>query len=239
MSSEASTGDSASDRRVTGDPLRDRCSDIHGINDFRYIDDFHDIDDIEDDDGWDDELTAEEWAELERQYPSRPVTALARLAAGRTDPTFAREHLEARQRYTVLDGVVLAVRRIRCARGLSQRLFARRLGWSKSKLARLEADPAAARFGDVIHALDGSGFELAVIRETDEERRVMVASDWRIDELIGTDRAGRRFAAAAEVTRVGRNDWGGSYWWCRYGDDQPAWTFRKTANRPTDPVPEA
>ena len=73
-------------------------------------------------------------------------------------------------RLTLGDQVGLALRDHRHRLGVSQRAYAALRGWGRGTLARLEARADDARLQDVVGALDGTGFALALVRLSDHPR---------------------------------------------------------------------
>lgn len=165
------------------------------------------------------------------------LTPAARTGGSRL-PTLAAELLTARDELTVARGVGLALRADRRASGDSQRAYAERRGWSKTHQHRLETNAASLRLGQVMDALQATGYELAIARENEElpvqngpdaqlvgpGRRVW-PTDWPDHELIGRDRAGRRFPADREIRRVSSLP---NWWIWRHATDiraaKPTWT---------------
>ncbi|USQ76631.1 VOC family protein [Ornithinimicrobium cryptoxanthini] len=147
--------------------------------------------------------------------------------AGPLRPTLARELLQARARLETATGVVetiaLVMRRLRHDEGLSQRAYALRRGWSKSFQARLESCAQNLMLRDVVDALTGTGFVLALLPDGDPS--VGAVDGWSTPELIARDRGGRRFPAAREVQRATRPP---TWWWWKHSTNsmvgQPEWT---------------
>ncbi|MBM6400152.1 helix-turn-helix domain-containing protein [Phycicoccus sonneratiae] len=81
-------------------------------------------------------------------------------------PTFAAELLEARATLTLGEEIGLALRATRHRLRLSQRAYASLRGWSTSRLARLEAGAERLRLADVVAALEGTEYRLALCRRS-------------------------------------------------------------------------
>ncbi|TQL51823.1 helix-turn-helix protein [Ornithinicoccus hortensis] len=101
--------------------------------------------------------------------------------------------------------VGLAARAGRRRDGQSQRELAETLGWSKSKVGRLEHDPSGLRFGDVVEAVARAGFRLVVVAEGGTAQE----PPWEETDLVATDRSGRRFPAHLSVVASPM----GPFWW--------------------------
>lgn len=119
--------------------------------------------------------------------------------------------------------VGLALRSDRRLRGQSQRAYARERSISRQDLARAEVDAGGLRLGAVMQLLEGTGFELAVVR-TDQ---APPAIRWDLTDLEARTRRGSRFPAHRQVRRSAR----GPLWWHyhevlggREFGPQPAWT---------------
>lgn len=152
---------------------------------------------------------------------------------GRLFPTLAAELIEARVALTVAQSIGLAMRATRNAAGASQRAYAEMRGWSKTHQHRLEAAAANLQLGRILEALEGTGFELALLA-TDAEGaapstgRRLKPEDWEDSELIAVDAARRRFPANREVRRTST---GPTWWWWQHSTDArartPDWTTER------------
>jgi hypothetical protein len=90
-------------------------------------------------------------------------------------------------RLTVADSVGLALRDHRRRLGLSQRAYAAMRGWSASRAARLETGAERFALADIVEALDGTGFGLALVqrREGDASAgEVVEPGSWSETELV-------------------------------------------------------
>lgn len=123
---------------------------------------------------------------------------------------------EATARLTVADTVGLALRDHRRRLGLSQRGYAAMRGWSASRVARLETGAGRFALGDVLEALDGTGFDLALVRRRGGDTsapEVVDPGSWSETELVARVRDGsRRFPAHHETHAVVNPP---SWWWHR------------------------
>ncbi len=157
-----------------------------------------------------------------------------------TYPTFARELLAARAALTLPDEVGLAVRADRRRLGLSQRSYATRRGWPLSRVIRLESGAAAVKLGEVVTALEGTDYVLALCRRAtdpgdgpeDDPGEGAAAlpvpvppNAWRRSELIARVRGNsRRFPAHHDAEQV---DMPPTWWWyaeaTRAGTIAPHW----------------
>ncbi|KRE61035.1 helix-turn-helix domain-containing protein [Nostocoides sp. Soil756] len=160
-------------------------------------------------------------------------------------PTFAQELLAARAALGPQEVVGLALRADRRRRGLSQRAYARLRGWSPSWVARLESAAGRLKLDDLVEALEGTGYELAVCETShpredpgdDDEPRpppvsggaalpVPVPADhWDRTELIARVRGGgRRFPAHHLIQQV---SYPPNWWWgtesTQVGSVAPHW----------------
>lgn len=119
---------------------------------------------------------------------------------------------------TLADAVGLALRDHRRRLGLSQRAYARLRSKTPSSIARLESSAGCSQLKAVIEALDGTGFELALVRPGDEDTgstpAAIVGPDaWPMTELLARVRDGsRRFPAHHEAQAVVSPP---SWWWHR------------------------
>lgn len=156
-------------------------------------------------------------------------------------PTFAAELLAARSSLTVGDQVGLALRATRYRLRLSQRAYAALRGWTASRLARLEVDADRLRLGEVVAALDGTEYLLALCHRPVEDGPPdplaptpagaalpvpVRAAHWARTELVARIRDGtRRFPAHHDVQQVGYPP---RWWWstesARAGTVPPHWT---------------
>jgi hypothetical protein len=142
-------------------------------------------------------------------------------------PTFAAELLEARATLTLGDEVGLALRATRHRLRLSQRAYATLRGWSTSRLTRLEAGAERLRLGEVVAALEGTDYTLALCRRplggpsppapgapapAGAALPVPIAPDhWPRTELLARVRDGsRRFPGHRDVEQV---DHAPGWWW--------------------------
>ncbi|WP_147064682.1 helix-turn-helix domain-containing protein [Knoellia locipacati] len=123
---------------------------------------------------------------------------------------------EATARLTVAGTVGLALRDHRRRLGLSQRAYAAMRGWPASRIARLETGAARFALGDVVEALDGTGFGLALVRHRDGDAgaaEVVGSGSWSETELVARVRDGsRRFPARHETHAVVDPP---NWWWHR------------------------
>ncbi|QIM20033.1 hypothetical protein G7075_00905 [Phycicoccus sp. HDW14] len=157
-------------------------------------------------------------------------------------PTFAAELVEARATLGLGDEVGLALRATRHRLGLSQRAYAALRGWSLSRLARLEAGAERLRLGDVVAALEGTEYRLALCRRAvggpspppagapspaGAALPVPVPPDhWPRTELLARVRDGsRRFPGHRDAEQV---DFPPQWWWnteaTRFGTVPPHWS---------------
>ena len=119
---------------------------------------------------------------------------------------------------TVADAVGLALRDHRRRMGLSQRAYAEVRGTSPSLIARLENSAERLQLKAVVEALDGTGFELALVRPGDEDvgsttATIVGPDSWPMTELVARVRDGsRRFPAHHETQVVISPP---SWWWHR------------------------
>ncbi|MGL5849558.1 MAG: hypothetical protein ACRCZD_02140 [Phycicoccus sp.] len=81
-----------------------------------------------------------------------------------THPTLASEVLAPRAQPDVPQEIGLAMRADRCRLGLSRRAYARRRGWSLSRVIRMETTAADVELCDVIDSLAGTPFVLTLCR---------------------------------------------------------------------------
>ncbi|QDO89587.1 helix-turn-helix transcriptional regulator [Ornithinimicrobium ciconiae] len=106
---------------------------------------------------------------------------------------------------TLTAQVALAVRAARRRDGHSQRDLAHLLGWSQSRVRRLETDASSVPLSVVAEAVALGGFELAVV----DPFVTHETPAWEQTDLVARDRAGRRFPAHLEVVPCP----GGPAWW--------------------------
>ncbi|WP_144858133.1 helix-turn-helix domain-containing protein [Marihabitans asiaticum] len=118
------------------------------------------------------------------------------MKSGRSLPSRSEELAQRRAALTVAEVAATVLRQGRRARGESQRDLARRLGRTKSAVARLESSPGGVRLEEWAQVLGEVGCWLAVI---DEDAREVTADRWGVTELLLTDRAGRRLPATAHA----------------------------------------
>lgn len=137
-------------------------------------------------------------------------------------PTLAAEVVTARAQLTLAESVTLAVRARRHDLRLSQRAYAERLGWSKTQLAQLEADPERLRLSLVLDALEDTAYRLALLTRGGE---VMDPADWPTGELVARTVGGGRFAGHRTIRRTQAPAWWVMRHECEYPRPQPpAWT---------------
>lgn len=122
----------------------------------------------------------------------------------------------ATQRLTVADSVGLALRDHRRRLGLSQRAYAAMRLWSLSRIARLETSAGRFTLDDVVEALAGTGFGIALVRHGDDDSRaaeVVEPASWPETELVARVRDGSRRFPAHHETRAVINP--PNWWWHR------------------------
>lgn len=175
---------------------------------------------------------------------------------GPVRPTFAADLARAHQLADVAVMVGLVFRRHRGAVGMSQRAYALWRGWSKGRQGRLEGSAGDQRLDEVVCALRGTGYRLALIHDGDEvtaqgvgvlrgtanpagpgehadlgdlgaiAASVAAPSDWDSAEFVAKDEAGRKFPAHREVRRTT----GPPLWWIfRYSTSRGFWPEWTTA----------
>lgn len=143
-------------------------------------------------------------------------------------------------RLTIADMVGLALRDHRRRLGLSQRAYAAIRERSPSVIARLETAAGRFQLDDVVEALKGTGFALALVRcadaQADEDCGTATLVDpasWPVTELIARVRDGSRRFPAHHETRAVINP--PNWWWHReffFGKGpEPEWY----APRPSHP----
>jgi hypothetical protein len=142
-------------------------------------------------------------------------------------PTLAEETIRARQELTLAQSIAMALRSHRGTLGEGQRDYAERRGWSAAHQARLERDPDNRKLAQIMEALDGTGFRLALLREhTGAES---APESWPTSELVARDAAGRRLPAHVVAHRL----WSVPSWYIvRHGfwGPSPDWSWP----RPSD-----
>lgn len=132
-----------------------------------------------------------------------------------------------REAKPVVAEVGRALRTARRRRGLSQRELARRIGVSKSRLARLESDAGPQSLEMVSQVLMASGFRLEVIDTSGTPPQESDAAAAALLELC--DASGRRFPAHLNAYRLAYPP---TYWFVRNGgwttsEAFPQWTFER------------
>ncbi|CAN5822401.1 hypothetical protein BH24ACT8_BH24ACT8_12800 [soil metagenome] len=136
-------------------------------------------------------------------------------------PTFAAELLRARDDLDTGRAVGLAMRAHRRVVGETQRVYAVRRGWSKTHQSRLESSADQVRLDQVMHALEGTGFELVLRRmDRDPDPQEVRAEDWPVTEVVALDGQGRRFPANRVVQRVREPN--PQWWMARHGTNAMA-----------------
>ncbi len=139
-------------------------------------------------------------------------------------PTFAQELPTARAALTLADEVGLAVRADRRRLRLSRRAYATRRRWPLSRVVRLEAGAGGMTLAEVVSALDGTEYVLAVCRRPDGGPPPDDASDgaaalpvpvalpeWGRSELIARVRGeGRPFPAQHDTEQTAHPP---IWWW--------------------------
>lgn len=134
-------------------------------------------------------------------------------------PTFAADLARAHQFADVAVIVGLVFRRHRGAVGMSQRAYAQWRGWSKGRQGRLEGSAGDQRLDEIVCALRGTGYRLALIhegdeiappavgasRDTDTGERAALSDLRRLSDLRHLSDLGNREAIAASV--VAASDW--------------------------------
>lgn len=118
---------------------------------------------------------------------------------------------------TVADAVGLALRAHRRRLGLSQRAYAAVRGRPPVAIARLESSAGSLRLDDVVEALDGTGFTLALVTCADCDAGVAATvvepGSWPLTELLARVRDGsRRFPAHHDTEAVVNPP---RWWWHR------------------------
>lgn len=168
-------------------------------------------------------------------------------------PTFAAELARAHQFADVAIMIGLVFRRHRGAMGMSQRAYAQWRGWSKGRQGRLEGSAGDQRLDEVVCALMGTGYRLALVHDGDQASprtagllgarstgtpgmglscvegiaaRVVAPSDWDHSEFVAKDEAGRKFPAHKEVRRTTEPP---LWWMFRYSTSRGFWPEWTTA----------
>ncbi|MFC7487510.1 helix-turn-helix domain-containing protein [Knoellia sp. CPCC 206453] len=125
---------------------------------------------------------------------------------------------DAVRRLTVADAVGLALRAHRRRLGLSQRAYAAVRGRPPVAIARLESSAGSLRLDDVVEALEGTGFALALVTRADSDAGTVAATvvepgSWPLTELLARVRDGsRRFPAHHDTEAVINPP---KWWWHR------------------------
>ena len=139
-------------------------------------------------------------------------------------PTLADETIRAREELTLEQSIAMALRSHRGTLGEGQRDHAARRGWSAAHQARLERDPGNRKLGQIVQALDGTGFRLALLgAQTGIESS---PESWPTSELLARDAAGRRLPAHGVAHRV----WEAPSWYLvRHGfwAPSPDWSWHR------------
>ncbi|MEO7267715.1 MAG: hypothetical protein ABIW49_00710 [Knoellia sp.] len=125
---------------------------------------------------------------------------------------------DAVRRLTVADAVGLALRAHRRRLGLSQRAYAAVRGRPPVAIARLESAAGSLRLDDVVEALAGTGFALALVTCADSDAGNVAATvvepgSWPLTELLARVRDGSRRFPAHHDTRAVVNP--PRWWWHR------------------------
>lgn len=167
-------------------------------------------------------------------------------------PTFANELLVARRTLSLSDHIGLALRSHRHQLRQSQRAYAAHRDWTQTHVARLETVAGTQRLADILDALQGTGYTLALItcdtRDALEPRdshnpsrahdtlahdtlahdtapAVVQPTHWPTPEIIARVRGGRRRFPAHHTTH---RTSAAPQWWLHnestYSFDQPHWT---------------
>ena len=133
-------------------------------------------------------------------------------------------HEQGDEQLPLAEHVALALRGLRRREGLSQRGLAQSLGWTQSRVSRLETRAGDMPLDTVQEAVEAAGLELVLM----VAGRPVGRSDWEQTDLIARDRRGRRFPAQRPVYPCAE----GPYWWweqeflrlSRRLGPQPHWT---------------
>ena len=139
-------------------------------------------------------------------------------------PTLADETIQARESLTVGQSVAMALRAHRGALREGQREYAARRGWSSAHQARLERHPDDRKLGQVVAALEGTGFRLGLLRGPAGDEPA--PESWPTSELLARDAAGRRLPAHVVVHRSSEAP---SWYLVRHGfwGPDPEWTWHR------------
>ncbi len=105
-------------------------------------------------------------------------------------PTFAAELLAARAGLTLPEAIGLALRAHRHHLHHSQRAYAAHRDWTQSRIARLETAAAHHRLADIIDALQGTGYRLALLPDTHGTRGTHGTGDTHDAHDTGTHDTG-------------------------------------------------
>ena len=117
---------------------------------------------------------------------------------------------------TIADSVGLALRDHRRRLRLSQRAYAAMRGWSASHIARLETGAGRYALDDLVQALEGTGFGLALVRQGEGDSsaaEIVTPASWPETELVARVRDGSRRFPAHHETRAVTNP--PNWWWHR------------------------
>lgn len=171
---------------------------------------------------------------MDRSHPAQHAHPMRNRPL--TYPTFARELLEARDALTVGMAAGLALRATRRRLGMSQREYAAVRGWSSGHASRLEVGADGLRLTDVVAALEGTGYVLALCRVPEQAPDdpfpagcalpVPVAvHEWPRSELVARVRGRTRRFPAHHRTRQTTDP--PPWWWTaestRAGKKPPHW----------------
>lgn len=97
----------------------------------------------------------------------------------------------------IVEQIGLVLRAYRRARGLSQRALAETVGVPQPLVARLERSPETCSLARILHLLATTGHTLGVV-----DADGALVTHWSSTDRQARDRAGRRFPAHRDVTRV-------------------------------------
>ena len=119
-----------------------------------------------------------------------------------TYPTFATQLLTARRTLTLADHIGLALRAHRHHLRQSQRAYAARRHWTQTHVARLETTADTQRLADILQALHGTGYTLALVTtpSSTAPTTIITPTHWPTPELIARVRGGRRRFPAHHTT---------------------------------------
>lgn len=127
----------------------------------------------------------------------RPATS---RRGGPSSPSRASDLTNAREDLVMSRRVGLVARRFRRQGGLSQRMLATELGWSRASLGRTETDASAIAFGKVEALLRHTGHRLAIVVDDDDRVAGEPTTDqWGVPDLLALDQQGRRPPPASQV----------------------------------------